>query len=225
MAELAVGSLACHCARTHPPPRRVVLTGGPGAGKTAVLEMARHALSRGWVSGDDRRGRPAWSRPERDRRRRAEGARGPGLAGTEDEFPTDVLEPEDVVAARRRTELIAAALGALDPIHREAVILIAVSHLVCRRSLVAHAGDGPCRREHDGSGGSQAAAAGTRTPVYRVRVVMRDAWSCRTFRCHAARMFATPRRRASVWGEPGAAGARCRGASGRRAARSRAEPS
>lgn len=44
MAVLTVGSLACHCASTHAPPRRVVLTGGPGAGKTAVLEMARHAL-------------------------------------------------------------------------------------------------------------------------------------------------------------------------------------
>lgn len=44
MAVLTVGSLACGCARTHEPPRRVVLTGGPGAGKTAVLEMARHAL-------------------------------------------------------------------------------------------------------------------------------------------------------------------------------------
>lgn len=44
MAVLTIGSLACHCVRTHAPPRRVVLTGGPGAGKTAVLEMARHAL-------------------------------------------------------------------------------------------------------------------------------------------------------------------------------------
>ena len=44
MAVLTVGSLACGCVRTQHPPRRVVLTGGPGAGKTAVLEMARHAL-------------------------------------------------------------------------------------------------------------------------------------------------------------------------------------
>lgn len=44
MAVLALGSLPCGCVRTQHPPRRVVLTGGPGAGKTAVLEMARHAL-------------------------------------------------------------------------------------------------------------------------------------------------------------------------------------
>lgn len=36
-------SSSCSCAQTHPR-RRVVLTGGPGAGKTAVLEMLRHAL-------------------------------------------------------------------------------------------------------------------------------------------------------------------------------------
>lgn len=44
MAELTVGALLCGCVRTQHPPRRVVLTGGPGAGKTAILEMARHAL-------------------------------------------------------------------------------------------------------------------------------------------------------------------------------------
>ncbi|HET8936462.1 MAG TPA: ATP-binding protein [Polyangiales bacterium] len=30
----------CHCTRSHPR-KRIVLTGGPGAGKTAVLELAR----------------------------------------------------------------------------------------------------------------------------------------------------------------------------------------
>ena len=34
---------ACGCTETHPP-RRIVLTGGPGAGKTAVLEMMRKTL-------------------------------------------------------------------------------------------------------------------------------------------------------------------------------------
>jgi predicted ATPase len=32
----------CRCAHVHPP-RRIVLTGGPGAGKTAVLEVLRRA--------------------------------------------------------------------------------------------------------------------------------------------------------------------------------------
>jgi len=35
----------CGCSRVHTP-RRVVLTGGPGAGKTAVLELVRRSLCR-----------------------------------------------------------------------------------------------------------------------------------------------------------------------------------
>jgi predicted ATPase len=35
---------ACQCTRPHGPPSRVVLTGGPGAGKTAVLELVRLAF-------------------------------------------------------------------------------------------------------------------------------------------------------------------------------------
>ena len=35
----------CRCT-AHAPPRRVVLTGGPGAGKTAVLELVHHELCR-----------------------------------------------------------------------------------------------------------------------------------------------------------------------------------
>jgi hypothetical protein len=35
--------IACDCSGPHPP-RRVVLTGGPGAGKTATLELVRQAL-------------------------------------------------------------------------------------------------------------------------------------------------------------------------------------
>jgi predicted ATPase len=34
------GSLPCECQEPHGPPQRVVITGGPGAGKTALLEMA-----------------------------------------------------------------------------------------------------------------------------------------------------------------------------------------
>jgi predicted ATPase len=37
--------LDCSCAQTHEP-RRIVLTGGPGAGKTAVLELMRKTLCR-----------------------------------------------------------------------------------------------------------------------------------------------------------------------------------
>ncbi len=33
----------CHCDRSHTP-RRIVLTGGPGAGKTAVLELVRQSF-------------------------------------------------------------------------------------------------------------------------------------------------------------------------------------
>lgn len=38
-------TLPCACSRVHEP-RRVVLTGGPGAGKTAVLELVRRSLCR-----------------------------------------------------------------------------------------------------------------------------------------------------------------------------------
>lgn len=40
--EVCTGT--CPCARRRHDPRLVVLTGGPGAGKTAVLEMARRSL-------------------------------------------------------------------------------------------------------------------------------------------------------------------------------------
>lgn len=36
---------SCSCG-AHPETRRIVLTGGPGAGKTAVLELVRHAFCR-----------------------------------------------------------------------------------------------------------------------------------------------------------------------------------
>lgn len=50
MAILQTGYIRCACQKegaSVPPPtskKRIVLTGGPGAGKTAVLEMARRAL-------------------------------------------------------------------------------------------------------------------------------------------------------------------------------------
>lgn len=36
-------TVPCSCTRVHPP-KRVVVTGGPGAGKTALLELVRHAV-------------------------------------------------------------------------------------------------------------------------------------------------------------------------------------
>ena len=44
MTELTVGLLPCGCPQTQHAQKRIVLTGGPGAGKTAVLAMMRHAL-------------------------------------------------------------------------------------------------------------------------------------------------------------------------------------
>ncbi len=41
-----VGSHSCGCSSTSDTPRFVALTGGPGAGKTAVLEMARRVFCR-----------------------------------------------------------------------------------------------------------------------------------------------------------------------------------
>jgi predicted ATPase len=38
-------TVPCTCTRVHSP-RRIVVTGGPGAGKTALLELIRHALCR-----------------------------------------------------------------------------------------------------------------------------------------------------------------------------------
>ncbi len=43
-SDFAFGSKRCGCTSASHPLRRVVLTGGPGAGKTAVLEMARRSL-------------------------------------------------------------------------------------------------------------------------------------------------------------------------------------
>ena len=44
MAVLEVGSHRCHCSLPRHSTKLVVLTGGPGAGKTAVLEMARRVF-------------------------------------------------------------------------------------------------------------------------------------------------------------------------------------
>lgn len=44
MNSVITGSVACGCEAPAHPPRRIVLTGGPGAGKTAVLEMLRRSV-------------------------------------------------------------------------------------------------------------------------------------------------------------------------------------
>ncbi len=44
VTTLQVGNVECKCAALHGPPRLVVITGGPGAGKTAVLEMILRSL-------------------------------------------------------------------------------------------------------------------------------------------------------------------------------------
>jgi predicted ATPase len=44
MTLMYLGSQPCHCVASAHAPRLVALTGGPGAGKTAVLEMARRCF-------------------------------------------------------------------------------------------------------------------------------------------------------------------------------------
>jgi nicotinamide riboside kinase len=44
MTRLSRGAVPCHCRLAHHQPSRIVLTGGPGAGKTAVLEMILQSL-------------------------------------------------------------------------------------------------------------------------------------------------------------------------------------
>jgi RNA polymerase sigma-70 factor (ECF subfamily) len=52
-----------------------------------------------------------------------------GLHGGEDEVLGDHVNPEDAVAMRRRTELLAEALANLDPLYREVVLLRDVQEL------------------------------------------------------------------------------------------------
>lgn len=44
MTKMGKDSTTCQCKKNHHKGKRVVITGGPGAGKTAVLEMVRHVL-------------------------------------------------------------------------------------------------------------------------------------------------------------------------------------
>lgn len=44
MRTLEIGNVPCGCTRSEHSPKLVVVTGGPGAGKTAVLELARQAF-------------------------------------------------------------------------------------------------------------------------------------------------------------------------------------
>jgi RNA polymerase sigma-70 factor (ECF subfamily) len=52
-----------------------------------------------------------------------------GLSGTEDELPADSAGIDDAIGERRRAELLASALGSLDPIHREVVLLRDIQEL------------------------------------------------------------------------------------------------
>jgi RNA polymerase sigma-70 factor, ECF subfamily len=60
-----------------------------------------------------------------DGRRRAPS----GLDGEEDHLPGEILDPEDAVAALRRNEILAEALAALEPLHREVVLLRDIQEL------------------------------------------------------------------------------------------------
>jgi RNA polymerase sigma-70 factor (ECF subfamily) len=50
-------------------------------------------------------------------------------AGEVDDLPGDVPEPDDEIASSRRSELLAGALAALDPVHREVVLLRDIQEL------------------------------------------------------------------------------------------------
>jgi RNA polymerase sigma-70 factor (ECF subfamily) len=52
-----------------------------------------------------------------------------GLEGAEDELPGDAADPESALHARRRSELLAAALADLDPLQREVVLLRDIQEL------------------------------------------------------------------------------------------------
>jgi RNA polymerase sigma-70 factor (ECF subfamily) len=51
------------------------------------------------------------------------------LGGMEDEVPADVPEPGDALVVQRRADLLVAALRALDPSHREVVLLRDIEEL------------------------------------------------------------------------------------------------
>ena len=51
------------------------------------------------------------------------------LHGAEDDFVSDLAHGEDAVVAQRRTELLAAALADLDPLHREVILLRDIQEL------------------------------------------------------------------------------------------------
>jgi RNA polymerase sigma-70 factor (ECF subfamily) len=52
-----------------------------------------------------------------------------GLEGAEDELPGDATDPENAVLARHRNELLADGLAALEPAHREVVLLRDIQEL------------------------------------------------------------------------------------------------
>ncbi len=52
-----------------------------------------------------------------------------GLDGAEDDFPSEMLDPESSMDVQRRNELLAHALAELDPVHREVVLLRDIQEL------------------------------------------------------------------------------------------------
>jgi RNA polymerase sigma-70 factor, ECF subfamily len=52
-----------------------------------------------------------------------------GLDGTEDELAADAVDPEAALEGRLRAELLAAAIGDLEPLHREVVLLRDIQEL------------------------------------------------------------------------------------------------
>jgi RNA polymerase sigma-70 factor (ECF subfamily) len=63
--------------------------------------------------------------------------RGPSLEGDGHDFESDVPDPEDLLAHRRRCAILAGALADLDPLHREVVLLRDIQELSAPEAAAA----------------------------------------------------------------------------------------
>ena len=61
------------------------------------------------------------------------------LEGREDDLVSEVVDPADALAVRRRVELLASALADLDPLHREVILLRDIQELTAPEAA-AHLG-------------------------------------------------------------------------------------